>query len=501
MDNDNKINAVSSEQTHKEVQLFLRDELQKLKSSHSSQYNLEKEYALTKKNKNKSVVIILCACALSVILLVAALSFYIYRQNRNIKVNIETFNDLNLKALLNSAGRAESLYANALQAKEILIAQRDDELTAAEQKRENDLYVLSSVSRVSSRDSIARKTAQIQSEYSKTVKSIKEKYEPKIAEADEQLKLCKEKLSGYDTEKLSAAQANEAVLDSQKQLNDIQMSTMEKRYQARIDDLKTQMALQQREAVKQQRQAVENVRKTYQAKIDLLDPDARSQSDLQNQIILETGIPKDAVSASAIEFNKHFDSSQYTSQFKSPSPAFISSLKQAGLYLEDLNTIANRFSTIPLENTIRHYVPAMQRLAYSITTDMAQAQQKMQVQIDSLKTDIEHKNFQISEFEKILDSLCTSDPQFPAQACITDSSDKNKFKLYVTQAGKTLFSQENQTLEAQIRDKKRVLLDLTVTKNGNAFTAVPKLPAKNAGSVAVETGAKVYFLIADPVKK
>ncbi len=501
MDNDNKVNALSSEQTHKEVQLFLRDELQKLKTSHSLQYNLEKEYALTKNNKSKSVVIILCVCALSVILLVAGLSFYIYWQNKNIKVNIETFNDLNLKALLNSAGRAESLYANALQSKEILIGQRDDELSAADQKRENDLYVLSSVSKVSDKASITKKTAQIQSEYLKTIKSIKEKYEPKIAQADEQLKLCKEKLSGYDAEKLSVAQANEAVLDSQKQLNDIQMSTMEKRYQARIDDLKTQMALQQRETVKQQRQAVENVRKIYQAKIDLLDPDARSQSDLQNQIILETGIPKEAVSASAIEFNKHFDSTQYTSQFKSPSPAFTTSLKQASVYLEDLNTIANRFSTIPLENTIRHYVPAMQRLAYSITTDMAQAQQKMQVQIDSLKTDIEQKDFQISEFEKTLDSLCTSDPQFPSQACVTDSSDKNKLRLYVTQNGKSFFSQENQTLEAQIRDKKRVILDLIVTKTGNTFTASPKQPAKTTAPVAVETGAKVYFLIADPVKK
>ena len=125
----------------------------------------------------------------------------------------------------------------------------------------------------------------------------------------------------------------------------------------------------------------------------------------------------------------------------------------------------------------------------------------MQVQIDSLKTDIEQKNSQISEFEKTLDSICTSDPQFPAQACITDSSDKNKFKLYVTQAGKSLFSQENQTLEAQIRDKKKVLLDLTVTKSGNSFTAVPKLPAKTTPAAAVETGARVYFLIADPVKK
>ena len=41
-------------------------------------------------------------------------------------------------------------------------------------------------------------------------------------------------LSGYDTEKLSVAQADEAVLDSQKQLNDMKMQAMEKKYQTRI---------------------------------------------------------------------------------------------------------------------------------------------------------------------------------------------------------------------------------------------------------------------------
>ena len=142
MDNDNKINELQEAQTHKEVQLFLKDELKNLSYSKAAQYNLEEEYARTKQHKNRSVVIILCVCAVVVSLLVVGLTLFITSQNRKIKVNIDTFNDLNLRALLNSAGRTESLYASALQAKEMLVSQRDDELNAADQKRENDLYVL-----------------------------------------------------------------------------------------------------------------------------------------------------------------------------------------------------------------------------------------------------------------------------------------------------------------------------------------------------------------------
>lgn len=498
MDNDNKINELQKAQTHKEVQLFLKDELKNLSYSKAAQYNLEEEYARTKQHKNRSVVIILCVCAVVVSLLVVGLTLFITSQNRKIKVNIDTFNDLNLRALLNSAGRTESLYASALQAKEMLVSQRDDELNAADQKRENDLYVLRTVSKVSSKDAIARKTLQIQEEYKKSIKSIREKYEPEIQAADAKIAEIKEKLSGYDSEKLSAAQADEAVLDSQKQLNDIQIRNLEKKYQNRISELKTQMILQQREAVKQQREAVEKVRKTYQAKIDLLDPDARSQSALQDQIILETGIPKNAVSTAEIQFNSRFEPSDYLSQFKSPSEVFSSSVKNAAVYLDDLNTIANRFSTIPLENTIRHYVPAMQRLAFSITTEMAQAQKQMQTQIDGLETEISQKNAQISEFQDTFEEICLSDKISPAQACIINSSDKNNLKLYVANSAKALVPPEIQTFDAQIRDGKRILCELTVTKNAQNYTAAPKNTTKNFNPDVLLAGARVYFVIPEP---
>lgn len=500
MGNDDKINAAEIEErreaeTHKEVQLFLKDELKNLSFSKAAQYNLEQEYAKTRKNKNKSVIIILAICVIAVAVIVAGLTFFIISQNKKIKVNIDTFNDLNLRALLNSAGRAESLYANAVQAKEELISQRDDELNAAAQKREDDLYVLQSVSKVSTKDSIEKRSAEIQEEYKRTIDAVNKKYDLKIADADKEIASYQERLSGYDATDLSAAKADEAALDSQKQLNDLQMRSMEMRYQSQIKDLKKQMSQQRQESVRQQREAVENVRKTYQAKIDLLDPDARSQSDVQDQIILETGIPKSAVSTSAIQFNDRFDSTKYTSSFASPSEAFSSSVKDASVYLDDLNTIANRFSTIPLENTIRHYVPAMQRLAYHITTEMAEAEQAMQTEIDSLKDTVSQKDSQIAVLESGFDAICASDKENIADACIIDTSNRNAAKLYVTKIGEAKFSQGQSLLDAQIREGKRIYCELTVTKDGESFTASPKPGSKSQNIAYITPGAKVYFVL------
>ena len=142
MDNDNKITEIQEIQTHNEVQLFLKDELTKLSSAKVEQYNLEEEYAKTKKNKDKSVGIILAVCSIIVCLLVVALTTFITSQNHKIAVNIDTFNDLNLRALLNSAGRTESLYANALQSKEILLAKMEDELASANRICATDVAIV-----------------------------------------------------------------------------------------------------------------------------------------------------------------------------------------------------------------------------------------------------------------------------------------------------------------------------------------------------------------------
>ena len=74
MDNDNKINGAgknmqNAEQRHKEVLLFLNDELNRLQTVNSANsYDLEKEYAKTKKNKSPFVALILITSLLVVFL-------------------------------------------------------------------------------------------------------------------------------------------------------------------------------------------------------------------------------------------------------------------------------------------------------------------------------------------------------------------------------------------------------------------------------------------------
>ena len=301
-------------------------ELKPLEKKDVSAYDLVSEYEKTKKNRDKSVILWIVACFVVVFLLTYGLIFFIKTINNKIAVNINTFNDLNLRALLDSVGRTESLYTAATKKKSDLVAERESDIIQAQQKRDNDLFTLQSVAKVYSKKLYESKKESILSEYKSTVKEIEKSYSPLIAAAEEEIKHYEVQLSSYEKENLDQIKKENKLLDSQQQLNELEKKNLIAKYEAQISDLKLQMGAQQRLAMENQRAAVEEVRRIYQAKIDLLDPDARNQSEVQDSIILNTGIEKSEDNPSNFEFNETFDSSLYTKGFSSISNNFSDSI-------------------------------------------------------------------------------------------------------------------------------------------------------------------------------
>ena len=132
MDNDNKIeaNELTSAQRHKDVLLFLNKELDNLQmhSGTASTYNLEKEYAKTKKNKSPFVFFMILACVLFTVGIAFILRYTINKQNQSIEINLEEFDSLNLKALLDSVTKVQDKYDNAVKKRDQAIAQMENEI-------------------------------------------------------------------------------------------------------------------------------------------------------------------------------------------------------------------------------------------------------------------------------------------------------------------------------------------------------------------------------------
>ena len=151
MDYDNKIEnrELARNQRHKDVLLFLNEELNNLQDTTSTEtYNLEREYAKTKKNKSPFVFLVLFICFAVTIDVAWILSNVIDKQNQNIEINLADFEALNLKDLLDSVTKIQDKYDNAVKQQSIYKSQLETELKEAQRKHDDDLFLVESLSEI-----------------------------------------------------------------------------------------------------------------------------------------------------------------------------------------------------------------------------------------------------------------------------------------------------------------------------------------------------------------
>ena len=92
MDNDNKIIIQKPE-----VELFLQDDIYAFNREKPKMYDLEKEFANVKKQKKHTILWPLIILFIISVLLTLGITYYIRYQNRQISVNVDVFEDINLR--------------------------------------------------------------------------------------------------------------------------------------------------------------------------------------------------------------------------------------------------------------------------------------------------------------------------------------------------------------------------------------------------------------------
>ena len=131
MDNDNKIDYEYLSES-KEVSLFLAEELIPLKKRKVvTTYNLENEYAKTKKNHSISIWIIMSLTIAVVCLATWAIVSGMTEKNENVRVSLNTFEDLNMRNLFDALSKTQDLYEKASKTKAELQASFDNRMAHA----------------------------------------------------------------------------------------------------------------------------------------------------------------------------------------------------------------------------------------------------------------------------------------------------------------------------------------------------------------------------------
>ncbi len=492
MDNDIKIKKELS-QTHKDVMLFLDDELSLLQKENAiSSYNLDEEYAKTKKNKSLFSIFILTGCLIVVLLVSWGLKKNIDTKNENITINLEEFDNLNLKGLLDSVFKVQGNYDNAIKEKSRIVSQKELELQDAQTKLDNELFLIDSL-KLSSKKEIAKRKTQAEDEYKKNVEEINLKYDEQIAAIEAEANEYKLQLAEYDTAKIESAKEQEKLLNSERQVQELERKKLIKEYEDRLSAVNADFTEYKETSNRRMKNSVTEVAKKYQAEIDALDP-----------VIKNTEADK-LISVYKNDTNAlKFDSQNYLTQDLVSDELAASALEKGQEIYNKYELLNNVIASIPQKHSIPSYVAASKYYVNELSKGFADStvqmyNEKVEIiqdftnQVINLEKQVETEKQlnkkQETTYKGIIENFLLLNKW---NAIVISAKSKDSIDVYVrSDAVESLFVDNK--VEAEITK----VVKGTITNNlDGSFTFVPHKTDKNGDPIEfdlalVTNGAQV----------
>ncbi len=447
MGNDNKMTKLSEEQKanqiHNEVMLFLGKELERIHQTSSEQtYNIEKEYAKSKKNHSPFSALMLIGCFLVVFAIAFIMTKTISTHNEEITVSVAEFDDLNLKNLLNTVSVAQTNYDNAVKQRAAVEGDMAVKLKAAEETHTNDIFVIDSMTRLS-RKRRAELMYEADKNYKEAVAAIHEEYDAQLVQADKEIEEYKTQLAEFDAAKVQAAKEKEKALDSERKVKELEQKKIKDQYESRIAELNRKLADTQKQNSEAMRSAVSAVSAQYQTELALLDPklnDEKAGSIIQK-----------ARDSAAPDFN----ASSAISGKNLSSQKITNAMNEYQKLYDDYKYLDKAVKELPQKNSIPSYVSASHELvnemgAAFVNTAASLYNETVQLngKINSLSGELSESKKQISEqqafYEQTYETLLSL---AKTNAVIVFGTDYDNMRVYVTGKARYLITEEGADAE------------------------------------------------------
>jgi hypothetical protein len=213
-----------------EIKLFLGKESEKLRAGGGPGYDLVTEYRKTKKNFSPLVPI---AIFLVVVFFVGAswmVTTAINSQSRKVSVDIQAFEDLNLKDLLDQAKNTDAQLKAALNELAALEYEMNAELARIREERTAALALLEGLSPAEQK----RRRAAIESDTAARERAVRAKYASRIAEKRIAVTALQERAAAYDARSVEEARKQQEILNNQEQLFQMEKANLTASYEERI---------------------------------------------------------------------------------------------------------------------------------------------------------------------------------------------------------------------------------------------------------------------------
>jgi ferredoxin-NADP reductase len=252
------------------VQIFLQNSLSAVRKDREIKYNLQEEFAKTRHNRDWFVFKMIGGTVAVVVVLVAGFSFWAGGSSKNVKVDISVFEDLNLKRVLDIASRAEARLASIAKDRASILSQLSLETDNIRNQMAGELDILA-LQRMNAIDRAKRK-ADIERAYAKKERDLKASFDARLVEFDREMDEVRKQIESFDTKRIDEARAQKQMMDSQRDLYELEKASMQKSFDAKILEMAANIDRMQKENATLRSIQIRDLVEEYQSQLVALDP-------------------------------------------------------------------------------------------------------------------------------------------------------------------------------------------------------------------------------------
>ena len=355
MGNDNKIKKETGS-----VKLFLDDELVLLKQQKDQIYDLEEEFAKTKKNHSGYITLTLFLCFLGVSGLVYGAYRLINSKEYTMQITGGSIDSVVTENIEEEIRRTQSLYQESLSYIKQIAELEKKELAEAERQYNFDIYAIDSMN-IEDKKDLKKRKESAKNDYKKNVQEIKEQYAQKKQKAHEDSVQYKNKLDSYSEQALKNA-SEDSSLNQEQILQKLEKEQLINNYEKRIEELEKKISDEREKALKDKKASLDMVSSKYQKEISGLDPELRDKKALT------------LIESNASFKRADFTAGNYSSLSKVYSQELLSALQKADELYDQYKYLYGTYSSLPQKNSIPGYIKTANNLviqASNMITDTA----------------------------------------------------------------------------------------------------------------------------------
>lgn len=322
-------------------------------------YNLADEFAKTGKNRSFFVIGITAVTVMVFIAVAFILTGTIKRSTENQSVDVSSFEDLNLKDLLDVAKRTEERFSTLNRELGDLERALETELRAVLLTYESDVELIKA-KRIS--DAARKKeNATALRKRDAALSAIRSRYAPLVSAKKLEVDDAAKALESFDSRMLEQAQKNDELLASERRLFEIEKADLTSYYEDRLATLSSQTELE--------RQRFEVAKEALVVALEKAKSEELAELRLlYNPVFEEPELLERIGTASA-------DSTR-------PLNAIPESLLQAGIdtsiqaaaienYMDSIEQLSARLGLVPYENSVPEALTALRNSALNLAATYA----------------------------------------------------------------------------------------------------------------------------------